>query len=283
MLDRFNRFALAVNDAVVTSEKSWLLRPYALAREFGVYFFRFLSELRRGPARSNAKFIIYCQGRTGSTLLVDLLNAHPCVRCDREVLAVPSLFTEKFLNAKQAIYSDLAYGCKILSHQLMRQVGQARMHSFLQDVCAEGWQIIYLVRDNTVRHALSFMAMRQRPKRHREVTDTSFSQATCHVEIKELKRQMENLRHEMLRDEALMSEVDHLRLVYEQDLLDGGQHQETANRVFAYLGLEPAEVQTRLARTTSDSLADFITNAEEIEAFVQSSHLAMIPQSESTE
>lgn len=274
MLDRLTGFALAVNDLVVTSEKSWLLRPYALVRELGVYFFGFLSRLRRESARSNTKFIIYCHGRTGSTLLVDLLNAHPCVHCDREVLALPSLFTQKFLNAKRANYSELAFGCKILNHQLMRQVGQAEIHDFLQELRADGWKVIYLVRDNTVRHALSFMAMRHRPKRHRKVADRSFSQATFYVETKELQRRMENLRHERLRDDALLSEVDHLCLVYERDLLDGLRHQETANRVFAYVGLEPAEVRTRLARTTSDSLADFIANADEVEAFEQSSHFA---------
>ena len=54
-------------------------------------------------------------------------------------------------------------------------------------------------------------------------------------------------------------------MIYETDILDNTKHQETADRIFDYLGLNPHPVTTDLKRITVDRLQDMIINYEEIE------------------
>ena len=52
--------------------------------------------------------------------------------------------------------------------------------------------------------------------------------------------------------------------MYNGDLSQAKNHQPTADKVFAYLGLERRQVQTPLIRTSSDHLADQLQNYEAI-------------------
>lgn len=73
-----------------------------------------------------------------------------------------------------------------------------------------------------------------------------------------------------LRKRWLLEEADtlnarsHLPIHDEPDLLHAEQHQQTLNRIFGYLGLARATVETELVRTSKDKLADVIESYDEI-------------------
>jgi len=267
--NRLSDLSLALNDAVVRSRRPWLLRSYGLVREAAIESLGLVSRLRPASGASPTKFIIYGQGRTGSTLLVDLLDSHPELCCEREIFAIPAIFSWPLLRAKRAIHSDAVYGCKILGHQLMRQVGSEGMRAFLEQASAQGWRILYLVRADDARHALSHLLMGRRTRRHREADDPAPGPGRLRVPISELEGWLDSVRADRERDDALLREIPHLQLAYERDLLDAAQHQQTADRVFDYLDLPSAPVRTRFMRVSADRLCDYVDNFEEVEDFIQ--------------
>ena len=62
----------------------------------------------------------------------------------------------------------------------------------------------------------------------------------------------------------MLADFNHLTVEYESDLLDPARHQQTADRVFAYVGLESAPVDTDLSRSVSGALSDRIANYDEL-------------------
>ena len=68
---------------------------------------------------------------------------------------------------------------------------------------------------------------------------------------------------------AVLREFEYLTVDYERDLLDPLQHQPTADRVFRFLGIEPAAVKTDLSRSVSGSLSDRIANYDDLVAALE--------------
>ena len=99
MTTRFNNLAIRLNERILASNKSWLKKAYPIVREFGTYAVQVPLFLLKPLSNDKSKFVIYAQARTGSTLLIDLLNSNPALHCDREIFAFRAIFTEEFLNA----------------------------------------------------------------------------------------------------------------------------------------------------------------------------------------
>ena len=81
------------------------------------------------------RFVILTQWRSGSELLIDLLNCHPDIRCDSELfkefvrLRTPKvLFPHWYLDGKSARAGTKAYGCKIMSNQLIGIIAVSYTH-----------------------------------------------------------------------------------------------------------------------------------------------------------
>jgi hypothetical protein len=75
-------------------------------------------------------------------------------------------------------------------------------------------------------------------------------------------------------EKKCLSNIPHLEIIYEDDLLSSEQHQKTINKVFSYLELDSIKVQTTLQKTSSDNLVDDILNYEEIVDFISQTQYA---------
>ena len=64
--------------------------------------------------RDVSKFLIIARARSGTTLLTNLLDAHPDVTCDREVLAKRVRAPQAYLNALAGKSSTKAYGLSLI-------------------------------------------------------------------------------------------------------------------------------------------------------------------------
>ena len=95
----------------------------------------------------NKKFIIFGQGRSGSTLLVDLLNSHPAIYCDDEILMYKVIFPKTYVKARSVSSKKHVYGFKVKIYQLWHQ-NILDSHKFLFHFYKSGWKILYLKRGN---------------------------------------------------------------------------------------------------------------------------------------
>ena len=115
--------------------------------------------LRQPPTR----FVIFSRARSGSTLLVDLMNASDRVFCDGELFHDRRTFPSLFLHSRSALSEKPAYGFKLLSYQLSHKLPKSYESSFLSSlVNRHGYRLIYLYRENTLAQEISNVLAHQR-------------------------------------------------------------------------------------------------------------------------
>ena len=70
--------------------------------------------MARGTA-TRPRFVVHSLGRSGSTLLTDLLAAHPQIECDGEILSHPVLITtpERLVRDRARLFPSKCYGFKM--------------------------------------------------------------------------------------------------------------------------------------------------------------------------
>ncbi len=71
-----------------------------------------------------------------------------------------------------------------------------------------------------------------------------------------------------------MSDIPHLPLTYEHDLFSSEGHQNTIDKVCAYLGVSSFQGKTNMKRVSAQKLSDDVSNFDEIIKFLQASSYA---------
>lgn len=219
-----------------------------------------------GPA---TRFVILGQSRSGSTLVVRLLDAHPDVVCEGEIfnadwgyyprplLAIGRRLPEPFLWNRRIRSRAEAYGAKVLVYHVEKApVFFARLHQ-------RGWKMIAVTRRDVLRAALSFGIGRATASWHRRTDDPI---PDCHVSV-EPELIIEQLsRRQRWKDleQEVLARVPHHALEYERDLADVGTRTEAMRGVLDYLGLSQLELTTDLSPTDHRPLSDVVTNLDEI-------------------
>lgn len=220
-----------------------------------------------GSHSSRPRFIVHSLGRSGSTLLTDLLACHPDIECDGEILSHRLVVTspERLVRDRARLFRSRTYGFKMRPRHYSDQ-GIADPAAFLQRLHADGWRVLHLERRNLLRIALSWVASRQTGVVHRTFRDRSRAVARGYVPIDLLREQLARVSREVAVEEAALARVPHLRLSYEDDLVQEDTRQPIMNRVFDYLDLPPARVSTKYVRLSSDRFEDFVENYDEMAA-----------------
>jgi hypothetical protein len=218
------------------------------------------------------KFVVFAQGRTGSTLLGDLLGQHPEVYFGHEVLQqrVPSprvvIERMRFRHARHVV------GFHVKIYQLTDTQRIANPHAWLRNLNRCGWSVVALRRENVLRHVLSNMTAIAGDRY--DDRSGAPSRVTPTVDVDDLLTWMRR-RVELGRDEAaVLDGIPHLSLTYEDDLQDASSWPATTERVFSFLDLPPAPVTSTLSRLNSGALADLIANHAEIKAALTGTEFA---------
>jgi LPS sulfotransferase NodH len=213
------------------------------------------------------KFIVLAHFRSGSGLLCDLLNMHPEIHCDYEILdpflasRMKPEFVLLFMKSLAARSDAPAYGCNIKLDQLQKVHPDPAV--FLRDRHAEDWRFVYLRRRNLLRAALSnFIAARR--QRYSVAKDDADAIEKTQIDCAELVNLLAWYQR-IADDEAeALAGIAHLPLLYEDDLLDAARHQPALDRVFAFLGLASAPVAAKSARTSADDMAAYVANYDAV-------------------
>lgn len=204
-------------------------------------------------------FVIVCLPRTGSELLVDLLDSHPAIRCESEILREPMRFPDRFLRGRAAIaarHGARAWGAKIIYHQLSwypeRYGSPAR---FLRGLRDSGYQVISLARRNPLEQAISALQAIESDRYHYRAHDAG-GHDRLDVAPEALVSMLWTLEQQECERRAALADLDPLELVYEDDLSDPVGQQRTADRICDWLELPAAPVRSTLQRRSGPSLSD---------------------------
>ena len=219
-------------------------------------------------------YLMYGQGRLGSTLLGTLLSSHPDVAFGNEVLRAPVKAPGAYVNGLRARATAAHYGCHVKPYHLTDFQGVDDPGRWLRRRHEEGWLLLHLQRRNTLLHVLSNATRDQMAASHFHQGDG--------LEVPRVTVDAVDLLLWMSRRAAgIEDERRHLRglpvleVVYEDDLLPGqAEWTRVAGRVFAELGVAPCEVGSSLRKINPGRLEDFVDNADEVRTAVAASPYA---------
>jgi len=120
------------------------------------------------------RFVLFARGRSGTTLLLSMLNAHPAVEADGEILRRRALCPLQLVKQCEAQTQASVYGFKLLSYQLRSlQTHLPDRRAFLEALVEQGYRVLYLRRQNLLRHALSGLYAEHRRRWHQTETDAA--------------------------------------------------------------------------------------------------------------
>jgi hypothetical protein len=222
-------------------------------------------------------FLIYGRPRSGTTLLVRLLNQIPTVRCDGELLHYFLLSPSGLLRRlpKRSGNSIQAYGVKVISYQLMEVQRIRRPLAFFDRLAADGYRFVHLERQ-TWDQTLSLMKAQE--------SGLYFSGSVSEPQVLWLDphRFLDLLRwNEKMLDyeKTVMSHVEHLGICYERDLGEPSRHQPTIDSVCAYLDIPSANVGVFTRRTGGERGLQKVANMAELVRRVGDSDMAhLVPK-----
>lgn len=220
--------------------------------------------LLRGVPLPATRFIIFGSGRCGSTLLVDLLDTHPSIICESEVLLGDPRFPRLHLDYRAFASRRVpTYGAKVLAYQLEENPHVRSPRSFIAGLAASHWRIIHLRRHDLLRLALSNINAR-RFAFHQRRGDAAQSYPRTSVDPAQLLEWMRGLSAAAEEERIVMQGVPHLAISYEEDLESDRHHQRTADHVFNWLEIPEAPVTTDLIKMTPTDLHQAVSNLEEV-------------------
>lgn len=228
-----------------------------------------------------ARFVIVTPGRSGSELLADLLNSHPNIVCEAEILHDRVARPERFVagrSAKAGLGGARAYGFKIhcghFGYQALRE-----QPAYLAALAASGAQLIFLRRENLLAQAVSStIASRTRWHWRRQDRGAFTALELDPVEVLMMTYLFEE-SDQFLTE--LLSGLPHLTLNYERDLVDSTAQQATVDRICARLGLPSAAASSEHVRFTPLRLSDSVANFDAVAELVQSTRFRRFLDDES--
>lgn len=237
-----------------------------------------LRAIGKSAPPGQARLLIIGRARSGSTLLTSLLNDHPEMQCDREIMAKRLLSPIRHFNNLARKSGAAAYGAKLLSYQMVQvQRFQDPVH-LLQSLHDQGVVLVHLKRD-TFAQTLSLYAAQSTQRYHASKPGDKRGKSKIHLEptgfCKRLVWSDMLLRYE----ERCLRDIPHVLVDYDRDLTEETTQRATAGRIFEALGLEPLPVSSGLRKMLPGKPQDTIENYAEVAEAVRQAGLGhLLPE-----
>lgn len=220
---------------------------------------------------------IFTGGRSGSQHLVELLDSHPHIACDGEVLRGNRRFprvhlASRALRRTNAMFSADVYGFKVTTNDLFwyprRYPDPTR---FLRRFATLPNVLVVLRRRNLLGQALSYLDGKRRQFHVRGESPTF---RPLHVVPEELLASLWAYEVDDRRLVEVVRTLDHIELFYEEDLIGAAQQEATARRLLTALDLPVVPLQSRLRKAGPTDPLERIANFDEVRAALDGTRYA---------
>ena len=215
--------------------------------------------------RPPVRFVIFAQGRTGSTLLTSTLDAHSQIACRDEILGLPRAMPQRFVENAARGSGARAFGFQVKIYQLTSWQRVDDVGGWLAAMRDRGWKILYLRRENLLRHVVSnVFAEAAGTYHHRDGTQTS-RQERIMLPVERLRAGIEGRRRNLSAERAALAGLEHLELVYERDLEQPERQKATFAKIQDFLGVAPEPLRPSLKKAVAKPLDALIENYDEVQ------------------
>lgn len=243
-----------------------------LKRRFGGYVLEaksFWRSMGKPTSRADRKFVLFGRGRSGSTLLVQMLDANPAIGCLDEVLRFKTLMPVRMVERELSQINKPIRGFKLLSYQI-RELHSRHDQALRAWMTAEDVTIFHLQRENILRHALSNIYAGSRQAYHS--TDSAAASTTrITVDPETLFQWMRGSQDLLEWEKRYLGDVARDEIRYERDLSTPEAQAQTLTRVSGALGVPPVPTQAPLRKVTPSDYDAFIKNWPDLRAAISTS------------
>lgn len=222
------------------------------------------------------KFVIFGLGRSGSTLLKQLIDSHPDIKCEGELFnpgdhIVESRILRKFMHwfpvpvfsLRTFLFTGPLYGFTLLNYQF------ARPEKLLKKLQQKGWKIIRIYRKDSLNQSFSNIVAQKTALWHRS-KEAETETPKLRIEPDELLFRLNMIVKNKEKETKMFEHIEHLKISYEEDLENKTLWPGTMKRVFEFLETYPVEGKTTLRKTYSKPYAEIVENYDELIKFVES-------------
>lgn len=226
------------------------------------YLFYYINLKQKG----SIKVVIFAQGRTGSTLLENLICSTGYFKKGGErfkQLGTHIKNPYKYITgfSKNIFVKRVIFHLKF-QHFTVDRVKKIDPANFLQKLQNDGWKIIYLRRENKFNHALSNLIADHRGSCHKK--DSNKESIKIKVDPEQLINMINKRLENDIYETQVLSGLNYLPVIYEKDLENSEFHQTTIDKILDYLNLERRTVFTDLNKINKFKLKDLIQNYDEV-------------------
>ncbi|ESA32253.1 nodulation protein h [Leptolyngbya sp. Heron Island J] len=216
------------------------------------------------------RFVLFGAEFTGARLVTELLR-RVAVDAQQSPLsstwAVASLleqrhfFPLRHIQRQEMASSECVFGFKLSATDLMTTHRMSEPSRFIAILHGQGYRVIHLQRRDLMRHAIAVLKARQPHSRHLNPSD--------------LIATLKHLDEQRIAEAAIVSQVPHLTITYETDLIDPNVHDATAQRLCSFLALKHQRVTSSI-KLVHQRISDLIANYDEVRSTLEHSDYAYV-------
>ena len=235
-----------------------------------------------GSRPHKASFVVLDIGQSGCITLAEWFNAHRKIAFQEDILSQAVRFprTSVYQRIRQSVGE--VYGFNVSVEQLRQVQRIADPNQFLQDLRKGGCRVIFLNRKDMLRHAIATLKAYSLSCRFDIASNEADTvpRSQFRVDVAELLACLKYMDNQRLEAKAMLHEIPHLSLTYEDDLMNPNSHQATAERLSTFLempNIKPAGSKLKLVH---QQLADIVDNHDELcEAIANSEYAYLLTDS----
>jgi hypothetical protein len=222
------------------------------------------------------KMLILGRARSGTTLLVRLLDQVPGLRCEGEVLHYAVASPRRFLNDLAYVSGTPAYACKLLSYQLLEVHPQLDPERFLDSLAEDGFAFAHIVRSGF--HQAISLSTAQSTGQYTRTGAQTVRRTRVRLDVDRFVAQIRWNAALLEFERALMRGRPHVAIDYDRDLTTPERQQSTVDRMCAALDRPTAPVVAPTKRIMQPDYAESIENLNAVlEALRRASLESFIP------
>jgi hypothetical protein len=220
---------------------------------------------RKGGRRDGPEFVIFGRGRSGSTMLVEMLDGHPDIACLGEILRYRALAPLFYLDNCLSGLAAPVRGFKLLSYQVRTSCGPSARSRIRERLIDGGVKVLHIRRENLFGHAVSNIYAARRGAYHS--TDARAGRhRRIRIEPQELLAWMRGSEDLLRFEEHFLAGMPRHDIVYERDLEPPAARAAAHAGVTDFLGVARGSFGVRLEPVTPRDYRMLILNYGEVEA-----------------
>ncbi len=214
------------------------------------------------------KIIIISRSRSGSNLLISLLNSHSKIKMEGELfkrmdghLDIQDLWDAVFANQSKNI--DF-YGCKIFYYHPLQSNNEKIWDLILNE---KNIKIIHLVRSNLLKTIVSkYVAEKTGQWTRKKTRVISLDHRRVRIDPEEMLEKINQTKRWIEQTRTNYQNKDFLEIKYE-DLV--ANPKKTMNSIFKFLGCDNEPVYSSLRKQNPNQWQSLVHNAGEIETMIR--------------